>query len=166
MTGGQAKEDVAEKVEPIKPVLSEKVVEPAKKEVAVVKKVKKSAATKSKKPKSPKNKKDSKGNPPVAKKPDKKEEKEEIKPVSGFPLGLPVFEVPVPAPSSAIPIIEQKKLDMAQTVPGQEGSSGKKTIRRSGLEIKKAEEFQEKKRLAQEKEWEIPAFLRKVKFKS
>ena len=41
----------------------------------------------------------------------------------------------------------------------------KKTIRRSGLEIKKAEEIQEEKKLAQEKEWEIPAFLRKVKFK-
>ena len=44
-------------------------------------------------------------------------------------------------------------------------SSSKKTIRRSGLEIKKAEELQEKKRIAQEKEWEIPAFLRKIKFK-
>ena len=39
----------------------------------------------------------------------------------------------------------------------------KKTIRRSGLEIKKAEELEEKKRMAQEKEWEIPAFLRRVK---
>ena len=32
-------------------------------------------------------------------------------------------------------------------------------------EIKEAEEMQEKKRIEQEKEWEIPAFLRKVKFK-
>ena len=37
-------------------------------------------------------------------------------------------------------------------------------IRRSGLEIKKAQEQEEKKKIAQEKEWEIPAFLRRVKF--
>jgi cell division protein FtsZ len=39
----------------------------------------------------------------------------------------------------------------------------KKTIRRSALEIKKAEAIEENKRFLQEKEWEIPAFLRKVK---
>lgn len=42
----------------------------------------------------------------------------------------------------------------------------KKAIRRSGIEVKKTEEMQESKRLAQEEEWEIPAFLRRVKFKS
>ena len=66
---------------------------------------------------------------------------------------IPVLEAPVSA-------LEQK-LDIIQTV----SESGKKTIRRSGLEIKKAEEQEEKKKIAQEKEWEIPAFLRKVKFK-
>jgi cell division protein FtsZ len=40
------------------------------------------------------------------------------------------------------------------------------TIRRSGLEIKKAEDQEEKKKMEQEKEWEIPAFLRRVKYKS
>ena len=64
--------------------------------------------------------------------------------------------------SSVIPIVEQSKMNVAQAVP----VSSKKTIRRSGLEIRKAEEQQEKKKIAQEKEWEIPAFLRKVKFKS
>jgi len=44
------------------------------------------------------------------------------------------------------------------------GLSSKKTIRRTALEIKKAEELEQKRKLAQEKEWEIPAFLRKVKF--
>ncbi len=40
----------------------------------------------------------------------------------------------------------------------------KKTkIRRNALEIKKAEEIEESKKLAQEKEWEIPAFLRRIK---
>ena len=32
-------------------------------------------------------------------------------------------------------------------------------------DLKKAEEQEEEKRIAQEKEWEIPAFLRKVKFR-
>ena len=69
---------------------------------------------------------------------------------------IPVFEVPTPA----VPILEQRRIDIEKFVQ----DSGKKTIRRSGLEIRKAEEAQEKKRQAQEKEWEIPAFLRKVKF--
>ncbi len=44
--------------------------------------------------------------------------------------------------------------------------SGKKTIRRNALEIKKALEAEEQKKQLQEREWEIPTFLRKVKFKS
>ncbi len=36
-------------------------------------------------------------------------------------------------------------------------------IRRNALEIKKAEEIEENKKLAQEKEWEIPTFLRRKK---
>ncbi len=40
------------------------------------------------------------------------------------------------------------------------------TIRRSGIEIKKAQDQEEKKKLEQEKEWEIPAFLRRIKYKS
>lgn len=40
------------------------------------------------------------------------------------------------------------------------------TIRRSGLEVKKAQDQEEKKKMEQEKEWEIPAFLRRVKYKS
>ncbi len=47
-----------------------------------------------------------------------------------------------------------------------EPAANKKAIRRSALEIKKAEAAEENKRLLQEKEWEIPAFLRRVKFKS
>ena len=92
--------------------------------------------------------------PVKIKNPDKKEEK---------PVSLvPVLEMPVPIAPINLPILEQKRLDIAETA----SNSSKKTIRRSGLEIKKAEELQEKKRIAQEKEWEIPAFLRKVKIKS
>lgn len=55
-----------------------------------------------------------------------------------------------------------KKLNIVQVLD----KPAKKTIRRSALDVKKAEEAEESKRLAQEEEWEIPAFLRRVKFKS
>ena len=48
----------------------------------------------------------------------------------------------------------------------QENTPPKKTIRRNALEIKEAQELEENKKLLQEKEWEIPAFLRKVKSKN
>ena len=38
--------------------------------------------------------------------------------------------------------------------------SPKKTIRRTALEIKEVQELEEKEKSKQEKEWEIPAFLR------
>ncbi len=163
MTGGQisdAEEDLpahAGKIEDIeiKPVLAEKevkkVIEPVKVEtkaeiMATKKREKPLAPARKKEPKSKKRKK-----PLVpVKKPDKNAEK-----AVSF---VPVFEVPV----SPIPVLEQRRIDVIEAMP----ESGKKTIRRSGLEIRKAEELEEKKRLAQEKEWEIPAFLRKVKFKS
>ena len=75
---------------------------------------------------------------------------------------IPVFEQPV----VPIPILEQRKIDIVRVGATLESELGKKAIRRSGLEIKRAEELEEKKKLAQEKEWEIPAFLRKIKFKN
>jgi len=86
--------------------------------------------------------------------PEKKPETEQANPVSF----IPTLKAPIPAVS----VLEQKRIDIIEAEP----ELAKKTIRRSGLEIKKAEELQEKKKIAQEKEWEIPAFLRKVKFKS
>ena len=75
----------------------------------------------------------------------------------------PVSFIPVPETSIAVmPTIEQKRISILET----QQVSTKKAIRRSGLEIKKAEDLADRKRMAQEKEWEIPAFLRKVKFKS
>lgn len=66
----------------------------------------------------------------------------------------PVFNnIPVAADNlSKLTVIEEPK-------------NYKKTIRRTALEIKEAQEIEEKKKSQQEKEWEIPAFLRKVKFK-
>ncbi len=61
------------------------------------------------------------------------------------PSFIPVFQTPVP-------------IHLPEDV-------SRKNLRRSGLEIKKAEELQEKRKIAQEKEWEIPAFLRRVKYK-
>jgi cell division protein FtsZ len=42
----------------------------------------------------------------------------------------------------------------------------KKIIRRNAVEIKEAQAEEEIKKLAQEEEWEVPAFLRKVKYKN
>ncbi|MBU3934765.1 cell division FtsZ family protein [Patescibacteria group bacterium] len=42
----------------------------------------------------------------------------------------------------------------------------KAMIRRTALEAKKVQEIEENKRLDQEAEWEIPAFLRKMRFKA
>lgn len=75
------------------------------------------------------------------------------------PVSLaPVFEMPV----ASAPAFEQRRMNIIET----ESVLSKKTIRRSGLEIKKAEELMEKKKIEQEKEWEIPAFLRRVKYKN
>jgi cell division protein FtsZ len=71
---------------------------------------------------------------------------------------IPVFgKVAYPADLSSV---SEKRLSVVEA--SQE--SYKKAIRRSGLEVKKVQEQEEKKRMAQEKEWEIPAFLRRVKF--
>jgi cell division protein FtsZ len=73
----------------------------------------------------------------------------------------PVLPKPELKPMPPIaPVLEQKKMNVIETI----SLPAKKSIRRSGLEIKKAEELEEKKRIDQEKEWEIPAFLRRVKF--
>ncbi len=58
--------------------------------------------------------------------------------------------------------VGEKRLNIVELEP----DNAKKTIRRNALDIKKAQELEERKRDMQEKEWEIPAFLRKVKFKS
>jgi len=81
--------------------------------------------------------------------------------------------VPAPAPTpvfpSSVPVMQAEKqqisaVKISQIQKKELLKPKKNTIRRSGLEIKKAEEQEEKERIAQEKEWEIPAFLRKVKF--
>lgn len=167
MTGGEIEEKVyepaknlsdikagKEKIEPVKfekPVeikeqviiKEEPVVKNKKKPVLKARPAKKSKIKKEKlKPADDKKKNNPKGTPPIS--------------------VIPVPRVPFPA----IPVLEQKRLDVVETGPKGYPNLAKKTIRRSGLEIKEAEELQEKKRIAQEKEWEIPAFLRKVKFKS
>ncbi|MFA6190162.1 MAG: cell division protein FtsZ [Candidatus Staskawiczbacteria bacterium] len=97
-------------------------------------------------------------------------------PISKPKTKIKVFKKPI----LAKPILEKNKLEIVETISNERAVLTKKSltvsrqvvpnsrqaIRRSGLEIKEAEELQEKKRIAQEKEWEIPAFLRKVKFKS
>jgi len=87
----------------------------------------------------------------------KKDENKKIKKEAPAVSFIPLFEAPTPSISS----IEPKKMEIIEFTQ----DSIKKNIRRSGLEIKKAEEQMEKKRIEQEKEWEIPAFLRRVKYK-
>ncbi|MCX6720618.1 MAG: cell division protein FtsZ [Candidatus Staskawiczbacteria bacterium] len=74
---------------------------------------------------------------------------------------IPVFETSRPSIS-----VSEQKVDIIQNVEKKGLPASRQAIRRSGLEIKEAEELEEKKKVDQEKEWEIPAFLRKVKFKS
>ncbi|MDP3882954.1 MAG: cell division protein FtsZ [Candidatus Staskawiczbacteria bacterium] len=96
---------------------------------------------------------------PIQKKAKVKKQKE-TKPVI---IPAPEIKIPVPALTS----IETKKMSITETTSALAKKplpTGRQAIRRSGLEIKKAEEQEEKKRMAQEKEWEIPAFLRRVKF--
>ena len=147
MTGGQVEQEVVvKKPDPVKLVVEEQIKEIfEKKQTKKIKppKNKKNVGKKTKKPFNKNNKPAAKGNST-----DKKER---------VPLSfIPVFE----ASSPSIPVLQQK-MDIAPAI-----GPVKKTIRRSGLEIKKAEELEEKKRIAQEKEWEIPAFLRKIKFRS
>lgn len=154
MTGGQVEEDVITKKEPVIIAAKPQIEEVSKKEVENdkkdVKKPGKSDKIKQKPKDTKKSFKKEKKRPAIKKKP---------KPVSS----LPVFEVPIPLGDKTkvlpVPVSNQRKAEVIL-------SSTKKAIRRSGLEIRKEEELKEKRKMDQEKEWEIPAFLRKIKFKS
>ena len=192
MTGGQVAEDLLIKEEPEtikitepkeakdekKPVEIEvqviKEISEAKSKNPEIKNTKKAVKQKSKKIKKPEAKpqnkikadakKDKSDFDKKAK--DKKQkildnkgkEKKEEKQTAGDVLRAPEFELPI----LPVPVANKARMNIIETIP----SAGKKNIRRSGLEIRKAEEQEAKKRMAQEKEWEIPAFLRRVKFKN
>jgi len=145
MTGGEIEDEIVKTVPVKKP-------EPVK--AVVAKPVKKNTKKRVKTPKNPSTRLR------TGKKPAQEKGSVEIKGQKSVSF-IPVLE----APAVSASVMEQK-LEIVQTRPSGYPESGKKAIRRSGLEIRKAEEMQEKKRIAQEKEWEIPAFLRKVKFKS
>lgn len=146
MTGGQIKESPAPTK--IKKVIAKKVEEPLKKAIVAVREEKTKKKEKAKRKVAPK-----------AKKAAAKEKKPDAGPKEGAPVPvIPAPKIPLPA----MPVFSQKKINVTEAAQ----VTTKKAIRRSGLEIKKAEELAEKKRIDQEKEWEIPAFLRKVKFKS
>ncbi len=85
----------------------------------------------------------------------------ETKPNNTVPIKKPKEEIPVVPVFQPIETPAEAKLSVIQTP-----KPSKPAIRRSALEIKKAEELEEKRREDQEKEWEIPAFLRKIKYKS
>jgi len=159
MTGGEVEEELVAEAELVKIVVPEIVEKQAVREVKeekklVIKKEKKKVEKPIKKP--AKKEKIKKPSRKVQDKPETKGPKEhfEEKPISF----IPVFEAPIPPVS----IVESSRMNIVDAV----SDSSKKITRRSGLEIKRAEELQEKKRIEQEKEWEIPAFLRKIKYKS
>lgn len=84
----------------------------------------------------------------------KNENKKEKEPFAFKDILPPVFtNVPVGSEDS-------RKLSIVDTEQNK-----KRAVRRSALEIKEAEVIEENKKSKQEEEWEIPAFLRKVKFK-
>ena len=65
--------------------------------------------------------------------------------------------------SNLVPIFQNTPVGMpgvSKLAITEESGNQKKAIRRTALEVKKAEEIEENKKSDQEKEWEIPAFLR------
>lgn len=130
----EKEEVIEEKVKEV--VVKEPVLEVKKEEV--VKSVVKEKIAKVKKIKQPKK----------AKKEKKKVELQEKEVI------IPIFN------KNTAPAELSSKLSVVNV----DSQNAKKTIRRSALEIKKAEELEKDKRLLQEEEWEIPAFLRRVKF--
>lgn len=82
-----------------------------------------------------------------------KQKKQNKKPArKASPVRVPVIPVFTPAPTSAEPSVA--------LAVAQQDALDKKAIRRTALEVKKAEELQAEEKSQQEKEWEIPAFLR------
>lgn len=146
MTGGGDKEAL----QPKKPeVIKEKVVVIEKLEKKPEKKIELPVIVEEKKKEPVKPPKKTK----VPKKPAVKNPAADVKIPAPFAPGLK-------APAEAVTAGAKKDLNITETT----SALAKKAIRRSAVEIKKAEELEEKKRIAQEKEWEIPAFLRRVKF--
>jgi len=111
--------------------------------------------TKNIEPKTAPKKQNKKNHKPSIIKPKKpKKEKE------GVPLNFP--EPVQMEPSEAL----QNKIEIEDMDLALATDISKRNVRRNGLDIKKAQEDEEKKRHDQEREWEIPAFLRRVKYKS
>ncbi len=70
--------------------------------------------------------------------------------------------------AASIPVFNTAPAEMAGSAKFslmEELENQKKAIRRTALEVKEAEAMEENKKTKQEEEWEIPAFLRKIKIK-
>lgn len=93
-----------------------------------------------------------------------KKAKNKVKKVKKREKVIPLDNVFTPAFNDMAGASFEKKISVIDA--SLSADFGKKNVRRSALEVKKAEDQEEKKRLDQEKEWEIPAFLRRVKYKS
>ena len=87
-------------------------------------------------------------------------DRERIEFKEGFPV---VSGIPAVVDIALEPNLIQRSV--VEEKVNKEMPSQKKTIRRTALDIKKDKEKEENEKLRQEKEWEIPAFLRKIKFR-
>ena len=158
MTGpsnnAEAIKDTEKKPVEIKPVEIKKPAQVEVKKIVVQKKKdkkpEKKINQKFKKPEKKKEDKKPKINPPPGGNKEKENAKVLIAPA-------PAFKLPVGLEAAA----SARRMNIII-----EENTAKKGIRRSALEVKKAQDLEEQKKIKQEEEWEIPAFLRRVKFKS
>lgn len=70
-----------------------------------------------------------------------------------------VLDMPARQPEAPV-FADIDRPDFRKPVAELESARSKKAIRRSALDIKKAQELEENKKTLQEEEWDIPAFLR------
>jgi cell division protein FtsZ len=145
MTGPNLRDGEAKEVsEPIKTAVENKTAENLKIELKSKEQKGKAKITKAKSKK------------------DKNKTEKDKKSTAKSPGGsfVPAFEEAL----STVAILPEKRLNIIDT--SLPSDLNKRAIRRSGLDIKKAQDQEDKKKQDQEKEWEIPAFLRRVKYKS
>lgn len=102
---------------------------------------------------------------PIIIKPEVKKEKKEVVKPKEKKKELKVVKVKKKKKTVKKPVIKNSIPINVGTMASQPVAK-KEMIRRTALEAKKAQEIEESKRMKQEAEWEIPAFLRRMRFKA
>jgi cell division GTPase FtsZ len=91
----------------------------------------------------------------------KQEGKKKIKKKKPAPAKIKIVKEKEPAAKKVAP----KKIVSAELKEEEKPAEKKEMIRRNALEAKKVEEIEESRRIKEDAEWEIPAFLRRMKSK-